>query len=145
MTIEELKKNPQFRFTIRALKLKFPFMKDFSIDEEDLNKYSTIFIRPIIDAKEVTETYGWKIFNWVFSEPMEVRPFGAIFDVDFDEYNEKIRKPIEDLVWSINHSEAVPEEFRLKGRTIVVMDYKVKPINKSEFDPENIQFYYTPK
>ena len=141
MTVEEVKRNPLYRFTTRAIRNEFPFVKDFEVTQEDLDKYETIFLTLIIDAKEVIDTYGWKIYVWVFSDPQELRPFGGIFDVEFDEYKDKIRDKIEDIAWNMYFSDAVPEELKMGRRTISISGYKVLPIDKSEISPENIKFY----
>jgi hypothetical protein len=140
MTVEEIKKNPLYRFTTRAIRNEFPFIKDFEVSQEDLDKYNTIFLIPIIDAKEVIDTYGWQIYVWVFSDPQELRPFGGIFDVDFDEYKDKIRNKIDDIAWNMYVSDAVPEELKMGKRTISISGYKVLPIDKSEVNPDNIKF-----
>lgn len=141
MTVEEVKKNPLFRFTTREIRNEFPFIKDFEVDQEDLDKYETIFLTLVIDAKEVIDTYGWQIYGWVISSPEELRPFGGIFDVDFDEYKDKIRNKIEDICWNMYFSDIVPEELKMGKRTISISGYKVLPIDKSEINPENIKFY----
>jgi hypothetical protein len=141
MTVEEVKRNPLYRFTTRAIRNEFPFIKDFDVSQEDLDKYETIFLTLIIDAKEVIDTYGWQIYVWVFSDPQELRPFGGIFDVDFNEYKDKIRDKIEDIAWNMYFSDAVPEELKMGRRTISIAGYKVLPIDKSEVNSENIKFY----
>ena len=142
MTVEEVKKNVLYKFTTRAIRQEFPFIKDFVIKQDDLDKYSTIFLTPVIDAKEVIDTYGWKIFRWVFDDPEEDRPLGSIFEIEYDEYNDKIRTPISNIIWDMQFNDDIPREFKLDTRSFAVMSYRVKPIDKSEIDPENIKYNY---
>lgn len=142
MTVEELKQNILYKFTTRAIRQEFPFIKDFVIEQDDLDKYSTIFLTPVVDAKEVINIYGWKIYRWVFDSPEENRPFSSIFDVDFDEYNEKIRTPISEIIWNMQFNDDIPKEFKMEGRSISIMGYRVKPIDKSEINPEDITFNF---
>lgn len=142
MTVEEVKKNMLYKFATRTLRQEFPFIKDFEIKQSDLDKYSTIFLTAIIDAKEAMDTYGWKIFKWVLTSPEEHRPFTSIFDIDYDEYNDKIRTPTSGIIWDLQFNDDIPKEFKLEGRTMTIMDYKIIPIDISEINPEDIRFNF---
>lgn len=139
MTIEETEKNFEFKVIRKAIRQQFPFIKDLIIDKDSFDKYNTLFVFGLIDLVEAHQITGYKIYEWAVYNPDTPRGFSAIFDVSWEEYNEKIRKPIEKMTDRIYFSDVIPDNLRLK-RFVKVLDYIVKPVNKSEITPEMYVF-----
>lgn len=122
-TKEEVEKSPIFRIIRRGLMVKYPWIKNVYIgDEEDLNKYSSmIFFDVEIDAPQMFESVGATPEKWMNSamirrvwgrdyyDSVYLSTFGTSEDRDKlkglqDELDADIKR--------IQKSQAIPSEYR---------------------------------
>jgi hypothetical protein len=135
MTIEETERNFEFKVIKKAVRQQFPFIKDLIIDKDSFYKYDTLFVFGLIDVVEVYKTKGYKLNDWALLMPDTPRGISVIFDINWEQYNEEIRKPLEKMIEKIYFSDMIPENLRLK-RFVKVFDYIIKPVSESEITPE---------
>lgn len=135
MTIEETEKNFEFKVIKKAIRQKFPFIKDLIIDKDSFYKYDTLFVNGLIDVVETYKIKGYKLNDWALLTPDTPRGISVIFDISWEQSNEEINKPVQKIIEKIYFSDMIPENLRL-NRFVKVFDYIVKPVSKSEITPE---------
>lgn len=134
-TKEEVEKSPIFRIIRRGLMVKYPWIKNIYIDDdEDVQKYSSmIFFDVEIDAPMMFESVGatpekWmdtslirKIWNRDYYDSVYLTTFGSSEDRD------KLKDLQDELdadVKRIQKSQAIPEEFRYKDKTFGASSFR---------------------
>ncbi len=135
MTIEETEKNFEFKVIKKAIRQKFPFIKDLIIDKDSFYKYDTLFVNGLIDVVEAYKIKGYKLNDWALLTPDTPRGISVIFDISWEQSNEEINKPVQKIIEKIYFSDMIPENLRL-NRFVKVFDYIIKPVSKSEITPE---------
>lgn len=135
MTIEETEKNFEFKVVKKAIRQKFPFIKDLIIDKDSFYKYDTLFVNGLIDVVEAYKIKGYKLNDWALLTPDSPRGISVIFDISWEQSNEEINKPVQKIIEKIYFSDMIPENLRL-NRFVKVFDYIIKPVSKSEITPE---------
>jgi hypothetical protein len=132
-TPEEIYNVYAFKLIKRALKKRFPWIKDVFVIQEDLDLYTTIFLNFEFDPTEFSEDYGFETKKWIqelidegkyldFSYP------NLINDMTYEEYK-TVRDGMRGTIIDVNENPSLPDEFKLKGRNI---DLGTWHINRKE-------------
>ena len=111
-----------FKLIKRALKKRFPWIKDVFVRQEDLDIYTTIFLNFEFDPNEFSKAYGHETKKWMkefidggfyldYSYP------NLINDMEFDEYR-TIRDDIRRTIQDVAENPALPDEFKFRNRNI---------------------------
>lgn len=111
-----------FKLIKRALKKRFPWIKDVFVRQEDLDLYTTIFLNFEFDPNEFSKAYGHETKEWMkeyidngfyldYSYPQ------LINDMEFDEYK-IIRDDIRRTIRDVAENPALPDEFKFRNRNI---------------------------
>ena len=122
-TKEEVEKSPIFRIIRRGLMVKYPWIKNAYIeDDEDIEKYSSmIFFNAEIDAPMMLESVGATPEKWM--DPTLIRRiwgreyYDSVYLTTFgsSEDRQKLKDLQDDLdvdVKRIQKSQAIPSEYR---------------------------------
>lgn len=137
MSGEDLEKNYEFKVVKRALMKEYPWIKDVTFNEGELNEYNLIFLSLIVDPIEMGEAYDYKMNPWVIGrlerdERYEGTYPSLLFNVPFEQGKDDITSPINNTLEQIHHSPALPDDLRLpEGRSFQVGNYVVNPNGKS--------------
>ena len=132
-TPEEIYNVYAFKLIKRALKKRFPWIKDVFVIQEDLDLYTTIFLNFEFDPTEFSEDYGFETKKWIqelidegkyldFSYP------NLINDMTYEEYK-TVRDGMRGTIIDVNENPSLPDEFKLNGRNI---DLGAWHINRKE-------------
>jgi hypothetical protein len=157
MTKEKIMDTQQWRLTEKYLKKEFPFILKLDINQEYLERYSTIYLKIYIDPFVFIELYGGKINPYYFyftdkNKDVDVGFLQTLFGLtsnDGKEKNEKIiraTKTIEDFL---------PEEFKIQKLRNLKTRFDIDgyiipknlPIPKDTVPPqkEGIPYRFDPK
>ena len=122
-TKEEVEKSPIFRIIRRGLMVKYPWIKNIYIeDDEDVEKYSSmIFFNVDIDALQMLESVGATPEKWM--DPTMIRKvwrrdyYDSVYLTTFgsSEDRDKLKGLQDDLdadIKRIQKSQAIPSEYR---------------------------------
>jgi hypothetical protein len=133
MTTQELNDNYEYKITKRALIKEFPFIKDVSVKEEAINKWSgRIYIDLIIDPFAFAQQYGfrvwWPIINALKRGEDYMFPYISMFIETWDrvELASPINKAMDELMYGIHKSPAIPHELKL-GKELVIGTFTATP------------------
>jgi len=138
MTPEQLINNYQFKVVKRILLMEFPWMKDVSFYDDELNQYNLIFLNFIIDPIELGEEHGWEFNRWtkhVIENNMKYRAryLALIYDISLEE-GKVLSDKIERLLDEINNSSYIPTDLRLPaGRRFSLGHYIINPDSSEEY------------
>lgn len=133
LTPEELENNYEYKVVKRALMREYPWIKDVTFDNDDLNKYNLIFLDLIVDPAEMGESYGYEMNSWVKSRVDRGENYhgtfpSLIFNVPFEQGKDEVSAPIEIMIRDIHSSPALPQDLRLpRGRQFQVGAYIINP------------------
>jgi hypothetical protein len=133
MTAQELNDNYEYKITKRALIKEFPFVKDVSVKEEAINKWSrSIYIDLIIDPFAFAQQYGFRVWGPIINalkrgEPY-MSPYLSLFigDDDRTELAYPVNKAMEELMDGIHKSPAIPHELKL-GKLLKLGTFTATP------------------
>ena len=111
-----------FKLIKRALKKRFPWIKDVFVRQEDLDLYTTIFLNFEFDPNEFSEAYGHQTKDWMkeyidggfyldYSYP------NLINDMQYEEYK-TVRNDIRRTIQDVAENPALPNEFKFDKRNI---------------------------
>jgi len=133
MTAQELNDNYEYKITKRALIKEFPFVKDVSVKEEAINKWSTIiYIDLIIDPFAFAQQYGFRVWGPIINALKRGEnyrsPYISIFIGNDDrvELASPVNKAMEELMYGIHKSPAIPHELKL-GKELVIGTFTATP------------------
>ena len=133
MTAQELNDNYEYKITKRALIKEFPFVKDVSVKEEAINKWSgRIYIDLIIDPFVFAQQYGFRVWgpiiNYLRRGENYRSPYISIFIGNSDrvELASPINKAMDELMHGIHKSPAIPHELKL-GKELVIGTFTATP------------------
>ena len=132
-TPEEIYNVYAFKLIKRALKKRFPWIKDVFVRQEDLDLYTTIFLNFEFDPTEFSEDYGFETKQWLQEmidegEYLDFSYPNLINDMTYEEYK-TVRDGMRGTIIDVNENPALPDEFKLKGRNI---DLGAWHINRKE-------------
>ena len=128
ITLDELHDNYEFKVVKRAIMREFPWVTDVTVTQENLDKYSTIFLDLEVNLPKFLGTYGWQPYKsalkaWdqnKYFHAMHITLFG---DVTY-ETGKEITNEIKQLIQSVHDSPALPTDLKIKqGRHFSVGDY----------------------
>jgi len=119
-TQEEIYNNYEFKVVKRALMNQFPWIKDITVDQEQLDRYNIVFLNFDIDVTMLGEEYEWTLTPWVLRASKENKRYHGMYlglffqSVGYDE-TKHIIEDIEKTIKDINKSPALPSELKMKG------------------------------
>ena len=120
MTREELENNYTYKVTKKALMREFPFIKDITVSDENINKWKNhIYMDLTIDPFALGHQYGFSIWKSIINALKHGEdywsPYLSIFVANNDrlEYTSPITKAMEELMDGIRKSPAIPSELKL--------------------------------
>ncbi len=111
-----------FKLIKRALKKRFPWIKDVFVRQEDLDLYTTIFLNFEFDPNEFSKAYGHETKEWI-QELIDAGKYidysypNLINDMEFDEYK-IVRNDIRRTIQDVAENPALPDEFKFRNRNI---------------------------
>lgn len=137
-TPDELRNNYEFKVVKRALMREYPWIKDVIINEEEINRFSIIFIELAIDHELFAQTYDSELTSWVKTAIKYDKKYRGMYPrtiLKTDETTQsKITDSIEDIIDAIHDSPALPQELKLKdGRKLKIGAYIVNHEKEEEW------------
>ena len=132
-TPEEIYNVYVFKLIKRILKKKFPWIKDVFVRQEDLDKYTRIFLNFDFDPIEFSETYGHETKAWIqmmidAGKYLDYSYPNLINDMDYEEYK-KVRDGIRSVIRDVTDNPALPYEYKFDNRSF---DLGTWHINRKE-------------
>lgn len=131
---QDVKDNYEYKVAKKVLLNKFPWIKSIDFKEDDVNRYSIIFLDFEIDPWELAKEYDVKT-SWWTAKPSSISKFTTPFlNTFFD--GDKIRDlslqwEMEKTLESVAKSPAIPKEMKLlKSRSLGVGSFKIHPDSK---------------
>jgi len=127
-TVEELYDNYEFKVVKRAIMKEFPWITDVTVTQDNLDRYSTIFLDFEVDLPRLLETYEWEPYRsaqraWDENKYFHSMHLSLLGDISFEEAK-PVANEIERLYKSISQSPALPKDLRLKsGRRFSIGDF----------------------
>jgi len=127
MTREQLENNYEYKVTKKALMREFPFIKDVYVkDDNDINKWkSTIYLDLIIDPFAFAHQYGFRVWGPIINALKRgedyMSPYISLFigDSDRTELASPVNKAMEELMYGIRNSPAIPHELKLSKKLLL--------------------------
>jgi len=132
MTEQELYDNYTFKVVKRALMREFPFIKNVYVkDPATIDQYNSfIFLDVDINPYEMSHMYGLKVDRITDKYLRRGEPYWgpylSLFVSGGVEETWPIKKAISDLMYSIQKSTAIPQEFKL-DRELDIRAYHAGP------------------
>jgi hypothetical protein len=132
MTEQELYDNYTFKVIKRALMREFPFIKNVYVkDPATIDQYNSfIFLDADINPYEMSHMYGLKVDRITDKYLRRGEPYWgpylSLFVSGGVEETWPIKKAISDLMYSIQKSTAIPQEFKL-DRELDIRAYHAGP------------------
>jgi len=140
MTPDELRDNYEFKVVKRMLMREFPWIKDISFIEEELNRYGLVFLDIYFNPYELQKIKGWPIMQFtqriidregVFNSPYLSTPFSVPYDV-----THAVTDELEELMKSIHESPAIPKDMRMpEDRRFSIGSYKAVGSPPEGYEP----------
>ena len=121
-TKEEVESSPIFKIVKKATMMKYPWIKDMYMgDEESLTKYtSMLFVDIDIDAEQMAVQYGWDLEPWVRTgytwdnlPYFETVYLATMVKKGDDQLARALQNDIEDQMKRIQKSNAIPSEYKI--------------------------------
>ena len=126
MTPDELRNNYEFKVVKRALMNQNKWIKDVTFDDNDLNRFNTIFLDLIVDPIQMANEYERPFLPWVVKPIENGEGYRATYpslllDMSYEEGDNLITSPMNQMMDDIHNSPALPVELRLpEGRSFHV-------------------------
>ena len=130
-TQQELYDNYEFKVVKKALMREYPWIKNVSVDPENLSKYNIIFLDLDIDPIKLGEERGWEVTPWVLKAFEEGKEYKGMFlSLFFDKVNYEESRDLSDelieLTRGVHNSPALPSDLKIKGgRSFNIGDFYV--------------------
>jgi hypothetical protein len=127
-TLEELYDNYEFKVVKRAIMKEFPWIKEVSVTQENLDTYSSIFLDFEIDLPQLLQTYDWPIYIGAEYALRKDRFFHSMYltlmaGVTYEE-TKVVTNQIDRLMKLVHDSPALPKDLKLKeGRRFTTGDF----------------------
>jgi len=131
-TVDELYDNYEFKVVKRALMKEFPWIKNISVTQENLDKYGIIFLDFEVDLPQLLQTYDWTPYfgaqrAWDNNQYFHAMYLSLFGDIGYTE-GKDVANDIERVFNAVHESPALPKDLRLKtGRKFAVGDYYFNP------------------
>ena len=126
MTPDELRNNYEFKVVRKALMNENKWIKDVVINDDEVNLYNVIFLELIVDPIQMANEYERPFLPWVAKDLDSGKGYRATYpslllDMSYEDGDNLITSPMNDLMEEIHKSPALPVELRLpEGRTFHV-------------------------
>jgi len=128
LTLDELYDNYQYKVVKKALMREYPWIKDVWVKEDEINKYSLIFLNIEIDPVMLGEERGWTLTPWVLNAYKNGKNYNGMYISLFFENVDR-----EDTR-AVGKSPAFPKDLLLQGgRTFTIGDIHVNRNGPSWF------------
>ena len=119
-TQQELYDNYEFKVVKKALMREYPWIKNVSVDPDNLSKYNLIFLDLDIDPVKLGEEQGWNLTPWVQNAYEDGKEYkGMYLSLFFDKVNYEDTKELNDglieLIRGVHYSPALPSDLKIKG------------------------------
>jgi hypothetical protein len=111
-----------FKLIKRALKKRFPWIKDVFVRQEDLDLYTTLFLNFEFDPNEFSKTYGHETKAWI-QELIDAGYYidysypNLVNDMSYEEYK-TVRDGIRSVIRDVTDNPTLPDEFKFDRRNI---------------------------
>lgn len=119
MTVKQVNDNYEFKVLKRIIMKKFPWIKSVYVKQDELDRYSLLFLHFEINPEEAAKAYGFELAPYImrrWKRPEEYdTPFLSLLSLEFslDDYNAKVARPLEKLFKEVHNSPALPDELKL--------------------------------
>lgn len=138
---DEVENSYEFKLIRKILLREFPWIMDVQVPtDEEINKYTLIFLNIIYDPYKLQKITGWPFMSYMkfyLTKPNGWFNDGSVykssylttaFEITRDKALE-IQNEILETLQSVGKSQAIPEELKLgKERKFAVGDFIVPPI-----------------
>ena len=127
-TVEELYDNYEFKVVKRAIMKEFPWIKNVTVTQDNLDRYSTIFLDFQVDLPQLLETYDWPVYKgakmaWDSNKYFHAMYLSLFGDISF-ETGKDVTRQIDNLFGAVHKSPALPTDLRIKeGRRFGTGDF----------------------
>jgi hypothetical protein len=120
MTYDELMDNYEFKIAKKMLLREFPWIKDVTIKEDEINKWNIIFLDVTIDPYELGREKGWTVTRYlrrrIEDDGEYWSPYlSTYYDNAKYEDTKPLQEEIDKVLSSIHTSPALPMDLRLPG------------------------------
>ena len=128
-TVEELYDNYEFKVVRRAIMKEFPWIKNVTVTQDNLDRYNTIFLDFEVDLPRLLETYGWEPYRsaqraWDENKYFHAMHLSLFGDVPYEAAKTAVTDDMEKLFVAIHDSPALPKDLKLKtGRRFSIGDF----------------------
>ncbi len=121
MTYDELINNYEYKIAKKMLIREYSWIKDVTIKQDEINKWTLIFLEVTIDPYELGRQEGWIVPQYIlrrikedgeYWSPYLSSFYSNVTYLDAKPLTEQINKSLE----SIHDSPALPTDLRLPGR-----------------------------
>jgi hypothetical protein len=113
-TPQDIEQSYVFKIVKRILKKQYKWIKDVEIDKEDFDNYKyNIFLTLTIDPYELAQEKDWEVARWVVNEPNYEASILGMFFKGRDPNYSQTTDDIQDFMYSITNSPAIPDDLRL--------------------------------
>jgi hypothetical protein len=117
MTADEVRDTYEFKVIKKALKRKFPFVKDVIVEDEHLNKFTYIIpVNLVIDPFAIAQQYNVGIKpSYLRMIKNDDRFISALLDIMFTDRDKvkDIDMQMDKLSREVHNSPALPNEYKL--------------------------------
>jgi len=136
ITLDELYNNLEFKLAKKLVRLEYPWIKDLIVfNPDNLNKFSLIFVEPVIDAEELAREYDFELPSYInYYIRTDRQFFSPYLSTMFTSHNDAtnisidISNKIEKLFKTIHNNPAIPDTMRLpKDRRLALGGVLHKP------------------
>lgn len=128
-TLDELYNNYEFKVVKKALMREFPWIKNATVNPEDLERYNIIFLNLDFNPIELGEERGWELNPWVQKAYEDGKKYNGMYlslfynKITFED-SEELKEQLESLMNSVHNSPALPMDLKIEGqRTFKVGDF----------------------
>jgi hypothetical protein len=153
---QDLINNYELKTIKKLSKMKYPWIKDFKIDENEINNYTIIFINLIVNPKLLKEQYNWD-YGWYIKSLAKRGPetiesylidreflnLKSFMDDDLGSVEVyEVKQELSELFKSLKQNPAIPEDLKLpKSRYLDVDGFYIDPefIEELKNDPEIVE------
>lgn len=131
MTPDELRNNYEFKVVRKALMNENKWIKDVVINDDEVNLYNVIFLELIVDPIQMANEYERPFLPWVVKPIENGEGYRATYpslllDMTYEEGDNLITSPMNQMMEEIHNSPALPVELRLPlSRTFHIGPYVV--------------------
>ena len=140
LTPEQVKNNYEFKVVRRIVMDKYKWIKDVTIDEDELNKYNLIFLNIHVDLDKYIEQNNAVPVRFLRSFKGETYNSSFISTAfeDMDYYDGKqLQDELDDMMMQVRKTAAIPPELKLpQGRRFTPGQYIIHV-------PQDVNKYYT--